>query len=221
MYDIKYIRRTNMLQLAKVAGGITNLAEKLGKSQSQISQLIGRNPSKNIGDKIARQVERTFGKPRGWMDILHNTVDENITAYELVKSAAPHRPVPLISWEAANLSLPITQLAASSQQDILVPGSAKLGVDAFALRLKDIDAEKCPAFALHSQAILFIDPTKEPYSGAYVITYAIHSERAVLRQIHVEGGRTYLKTMKNDAPLEPLPLDWQLAVVRGMMVDFD
>lgn len=46
---IKEIRRENLRSLAKSAGGITALADKLSRAQSQISHLIGNKPLKNIG----------------------------------------------------------------------------------------------------------------------------------------------------------------------------
>lgn len=66
--NVKVIRRENMRALAKSAGGISKLALRLGKSQSQISHLIGTSPIKNIGDKVAAQIEAVFGKPPGWLD---------------------------------------------------------------------------------------------------------------------------------------------------------
>lgn len=47
---------------------ISGMAEKIGKSQSQTGQFIGINPTRNIGNKIARQIESIYGKPEGWLD---------------------------------------------------------------------------------------------------------------------------------------------------------
>jgi phage repressor protein C with HTH and peptisase S24 domain len=69
--DIAHIRRDNARDLSNKCQGISAFAEKLGKSQSQISSLIGTNPTKNIGNKIAREIEAAFGLPHGWMDVLH------------------------------------------------------------------------------------------------------------------------------------------------------
>ncbi len=67
----KDIRRENLRALAKSIGGITALARMLGKSQSQISHLIGQNPIKNIGDRLAGQIEKVFSKAHGWLDHEH------------------------------------------------------------------------------------------------------------------------------------------------------
>lgn len=69
--DVYKIRLLNLRALARQEGGITALADRLDKSQSRISQLIGINPIKNIGSRTAREVERKFKKSEGWMDQLH------------------------------------------------------------------------------------------------------------------------------------------------------
>jgi len=62
------IRRKNLTSLAEELGGQSKLATKLGKSESQISHLIGRNAHKPIGEVLAREIEGLAGKPRGWLD---------------------------------------------------------------------------------------------------------------------------------------------------------
>lgn len=62
------IRRENARALAKKAGGPARFAEKTGMSDSQVSQIIGKNPTKNIGGNLARKIEEALSLPRGWMD---------------------------------------------------------------------------------------------------------------------------------------------------------
>lgn len=63
--DIYDIRRENLKALVENAGGPTRFADKTGRSQSQISQLL---TGKNIGAKLARAIEREIGLPVSWMD---------------------------------------------------------------------------------------------------------------------------------------------------------
>lgn len=65
---IEDIRRENARVLAKKAGGPARFAEKTGMSDSQVSQIIGKNPTKNIGGNVARKIEDAFSLPKGWMD---------------------------------------------------------------------------------------------------------------------------------------------------------
>lgn len=49
-------------------GAVTAAAERLGKTQGQVSHFGGKTPIKNIGDDIATEIERAWGKPLGWLD---------------------------------------------------------------------------------------------------------------------------------------------------------
>jgi hypothetical protein len=77
--DIKQIRHRNVRVLleklgrhgnrsGKHFGGVTMLAELLGKSAAQVSRFAAEKPSTYIGDRIAREIEEAFAKERGWMD---------------------------------------------------------------------------------------------------------------------------------------------------------
>src|SRR5687768_1731614 len=37
------------------------LAERIGRSESQLSQMIGKNPTKRLGDGLARKIEKKLG----------------------------------------------------------------------------------------------------------------------------------------------------------------
>lgn len=68
------IRRENARRLAAEIGSPADLARRLEMSDSQMGQLIGRNPIRNIGPKIARRIEEVCGRPTGWLDVDHGDV---------------------------------------------------------------------------------------------------------------------------------------------------
>jgi phage repressor protein C with HTH and peptisase S24 domain len=72
------IRLNNLRALEKQEASRTRLAEKLDIPYAQLSHYIGKNPSKNIGIKTARQVEQVFNLPHGWMDIEHIEAIEKV-----------------------------------------------------------------------------------------------------------------------------------------------
>ena len=72
MKTIDVIRLENAYELQEDAGGQAQIVELTGKSQSQISQIMGKKPIKPIGKIIARELEKLFDKPAGWMDIDHS-----------------------------------------------------------------------------------------------------------------------------------------------------
>lgn len=69
------VRRENARALANEVGSPADLARLLGMSDSQMGQLIGRNPVRNIGPRVARRIEVVCGKPEGWLDAEHNEVE--------------------------------------------------------------------------------------------------------------------------------------------------
>ncbi|MDO8039464.1 S24 family peptidase [Janthinobacterium sp. SUN137] len=82
------IRRENARSLADLAGGQVEFGRALNMVPSQVSQIIGKTPIKNIGNSIAKRIEQAFEKPAGWLDVLHNDI-ENADA----GSALDARPV--------------------------------------------------------------------------------------------------------------------------------
>ena len=105
------IRRENARWLAKRCGGPSQFAEALELSESRISQLIGKNPVKNIGTATARKIEEIFDKPEGWLDVPHawakEEAIENGGAVTLVNTADLVRLVSLFgqATEAGRLQI--------------------------------------------------------------------------------------------------------------------
>lgn len=71
--DIYEVRRENLREQARKLGGQARLASSLDKSESEVSQLIGRSPSRNIGAARARTFEKALGLRRGALDVYPDT----------------------------------------------------------------------------------------------------------------------------------------------------
>lgn len=71
MRRIYAVRLTNARQLASEAGGVVRFGDRLGMSKAQASQIVGRNPIRQIGDDIAARIEVEFRKPADWLDTDH------------------------------------------------------------------------------------------------------------------------------------------------------
>lgn len=85
-------RRENLRRLITQWGGPTSLAKKLGHSNgSYIAQLAGPRPSREVSEKVAREIEQKLGLPVAWLDQAHpaggqQLNDEALT--ECVKAVA-------------------------------------------------------------------------------------------------------------------------------------
>ncbi|SCU75540.1 Phage-related protein [Cupriavidus necator] len=69
--DIKTIRKMNVRLLEREIGSLSALARLAGSSQSYLSQCVGPNAFRSIGDEMARRLEHAMKKPHGWMDEGH------------------------------------------------------------------------------------------------------------------------------------------------------
>lgn len=73
------IRRENLRTLSKQWGGPTSLAKKLGHSNgSYLAQLIGPTPTREVSEKVAREIEGKLGLPAAWLDQEHASVTQHI-----------------------------------------------------------------------------------------------------------------------------------------------
>jgi hypothetical protein len=68
--DVKEIRKIKFRRLAESAPSKAAFAEKIDTAPAYVSQILSSSPKnpRNIGDKIARRIEKIYKKPRGWMD---------------------------------------------------------------------------------------------------------------------------------------------------------
>lgn len=69
------IRRENARNLADLVGGQVEFGRALNMVPSQVSQIIGKTPVKNIGNSIAKRIEQAFNKPDGWLDVQHRDLE--------------------------------------------------------------------------------------------------------------------------------------------------
>lgn len=75
MLTVYAIRRENLRTLAKQWGGPTSLSKKLGHSNaSYLAQLIGPAPTREVSEKVARDIETKLQLPVGWMDVEHGPI---------------------------------------------------------------------------------------------------------------------------------------------------
>ena len=108
MKSVYELRRDNLRKLQVEWGGPTSLAKKLGHSNgSYIAQLIGPHPSREISEKVAREIESKLQLPVGWLD---------------QERAGKGRQV-----DDATLSLCVTAVAAAIRDAGLSPGPETYG----------------------------------------------------------------------------------------------
>lgn len=86
--EINEIRRTNLQSLVDTLG-LATFAERVGRSKTQISSLT--TGWRNLGEKLARDFERSLDLEEGYFDRVSNKPDNSL---KLGKSPADHLGIP-------------------------------------------------------------------------------------------------------------------------------
>lgn len=82
--ELSAVRRANsQVIMRENAIDALEFALCLGLTESQVDRLMD-GQGREIGEKLARQIEQTFNKPNGWLDF-----DESSTSVKPLESVLP------------------------------------------------------------------------------------------------------------------------------------
>lgn len=217
--NVKEIRRNNLRMLARSVGGVTCLAERLARSQSQISHLIGTNPVKNIGDKLAAEVERVFEKPIGWLDHSQFTIQDHEGIYD-PHAKRPFSQVPLLAWNDLFAWLDTTTKSTKQPSQYVVT-QITVSEHAFALHVDGDSMEAAHGVSFSDHSMIIVDPEVRAYNGAFVLARQNPASQIVFKQLILDGNRRYLKPLNPRYPIIEITAQAIICgVVRLMMKEF-
>ena len=203
MKTIKDIRFNNARLLAKQVGSQKDIVAITGRHQSQISQIMGKKPSKPIGNAVARALEKAFKKPVGWLDQLHydNDVDyvdntanqvQDATVDSLRCAKQNVQWVSCISWNTA-----ISWCNKDNSNDLescdWLPTHQKIGPRSFVLRMHSDEATNYSGDKSYPiNSLLFVDPDSDVAEGNYVIAKVHHLYTPICRKLVANDGEQKL-----------------------------
>lgn len=221
LMQIHEIRLMNARNLLKESGlSRADFAEKVGVSYNLISQYIGKNPTKNIGDETAIKIEGAFNKPKGFLD--------QVNAFPLVESEdvlTPHQaggiriaPIEFRSGETkpTNVRIPVYKDIKASCgagiENFLEDVSEYLDIDPYILKIMGIQTKPEHLRIIYSaeysmyptvapDSPLFVDVSdKDPNAlkngDVYVFT---HNHELRMKRIFVSYGSNTVK-LTSDNP---------------------
>ena len=212
------IRLANLRNLIKRAGGPADAARKLDMDDSQLSQIAGKTPIRNIGATLARRIEKAFKRPEGWLDVPHSQLllpqppaDENVAPARDLRNE-----VPLISWVQAGDWRNLEDNFHAGDAERWVATNASVGKHSFALRIVgDSMTNPGGAPSFPEGTIIIVDPEREASTGRYVVVRQKSDTECTFKQLVRDAGKHYLKPLNPRYPLLEMLPD---AVICGVLV---
>lgn len=171
---------------------LTDVADLLGKAPAQISAFGGKNPTKGIGDQIAREIENAFNLHVGYLDMPYG-LSEFSTAAVLSHTG---RKLPVMgSIEAGKWCEPDSNFVLQRAED-WIDSPGPVGTQAFVIRAEGVSME--PKFTEGDKIV--IDPALDTLPGHFVAAKKINDEAIIIRQLKKEGNEQYLYALNPDWP---------------------
>ena len=171
---------------------LIDIAELLGKAPAQVSAFGGRNPTKGIGDQIAREIERALSLPNGSLDVPHgysNFDNGSVLGYTA-------RKLPVMGSIAAGAWCCSEDSFDPRDAEEWIEAPGPVGPRAFILRVEGISME--PKFMEGDMVV--IDPSLEAFPGHFVAATRTRDEATTLKQLKQEGNEMYLYALNPDWP---------------------
>lgn len=208
MKTIDEIRRDNARTLRDSVGGNKSFATMLDREATQISRIIGRNPSKRIGDDLARHIEKCFQLPMGWLDQEHQTTNVAPTT-DVFKTEVEFQLVPVISWVQAGAWTEIGYSEVDLSTAETFPCPVPCGPMTYILRVigDSMIEEYRPG------DMIFVDPEVVPVHGDDVIALMHESGETTFKRLVEDGSQKYLKALNKSWPDQYLKIDGNCSII--------
>jgi len=183
---------------------LTDMADLLGKAPAQVSAFGGKNPTKGIGDQIAREIEKVLNLHNGYLDMPFGLGEFNNAT--ILSHAG--RKLPVIGSIAAGAWCETHGSFDPREADEWIDSPGPVGPRAFILRVEGISME--PKFIEGDKIV--IDPSLEALPGHFVAAKRVRDEAATLKQLKQEGSELYLYALNPDWPSRIIKLDeeWRI-----------
>ncbi|CNJ91732.1 prophage repressor protein [Yersinia intermedia] len=200
------IRRENARKLRDSAGGNNSFAVLLDREPTQISRIIGKNPTKKIGDDMARHIEKCFSLPDGWLDQEHQTTN---VVPDVADTDLKIHMVPVISWVQAGAWTEIGYSEVDLSLLDTYPCPVPCGPMTYILRVigDSMIDEYRPG------EMIFVDPEVAPMHGDDVIAIMIDSGETTFKRLVEDGGKKYLKALNANWPEQYITINGNCSII--------
>ena len=208
--DIYAIRKQNLLSL--LAGKTQrSCADRWETSPSTLSQIVSKNPVRNLGDDLARKIEQAEGLPNGWLDHVHQdeahprgqtlTPSSHANVGPAVQPYRASKEYPLISWVAAGCWQEACDNFAPGSADEWLASDANAGPHGYWLEVKG--NSMLPTFT-PGMRILVRPEGFDLISGKFYIAKLLDTGEATFKQYVRDAGAELLQPLNPAYPILPV-----------------
>ncbi|HHQ2586108.1 TPA: LexA family protein [Providencia rettgeri] len=203
MKTIDQIRAENARKLRDSVGGNAAFASHIDREPTQVSRLIGINPTKKIGDLMARHIEKCFGLPTGWLDTEHNEVKANPPEITSPAKEFKIRQVPLLTWVQAGPWTECEEIDMDENFLSQFPCPVPCSERTFALNV--VGESMYPEYV--PGEIIFVDPEVPALSGDDVVAMLIDTGQTTFKRLIDDGFSKLLKAVNPNWPNQYIPIN--------------
>lgn len=208
------IRRENLAALRDQYGTVIALANRLERSESQVSQWIngsahsGTGKPRGMRSETARFIEEKCAKPVGWLDIAHGKASENTRPGPDISGK-----VPLISSVQAGAWADIANNIQPHEAADWILCPVKHGQHTFCLVVEGESMRNPGQKPSYDPGdIIFVDPDQIAQSGDRVVVRLDGDSKATFKQYIEEDGRKILKALNPDWKPRYVELDSEATI---------
>jgi SOS-response transcriptional repressor LexA len=193
------IERLKVLLDRFADGEQTKLAQLIGKQPGQISHWF--TGYRQIGEKVARDIEVSFNLPQGWLDGHDERSDQHNRTRNITEEMRNLGKVPLIDWEAVGdfCGLSNSYRVEIVEEWLYCP--SKHGPKTFALRVRGesmYNPSGSPSF--NDGDIIFVDPDRRAIHKSLVICLLGDTKEATFKRLLTEGETKMVEALNPSWP---------------------
>ncbi|BAP44745.1 peptidase S24, S26A and S26B [Pseudomonas sp. StFLB209] len=192
---------------------LTDIADLLGKAPAQVSAFGGKNPTKGIGNRIAREIEQVLHLQLGELDVLGGT--ESSKNIDRASARARATELPMLDLKSVDSWMSGNTGKSDGIQIGWINSPGPVGEKSFGITVEGLSME--PFFQAGDR--LIIDPSHPCKNDSFVLAKRKSDNFLMIRQLKIEGNESYLLATNPSWPnrIEQLTDAWCL-VGRAMWV---
>lgn len=187
------VRRKNLKLLIdqKYEGVVARFADAMGKKRPTIYRLFSdAESSRDIGEDLAREIERVHRLPMHWLDVHHKAM-EPLADYNVEPAPQPRSRVPLVARVPGGPPLESAPGNILGHLEFESPASPV----AYALQVKGDSMVRPDGTGFPEGCYILVEPRRRPRSGDFVVVRFADADEETFKQFVLDGQVRVLRSL--------------------------